>query len=154
MKKENGITLASLAIYVILFIATLAMLAMLSNYIFSKLKDVNNNSISPEEFNKFNAYFVQDVKQSKEASISYDSQTKKTEIILSNGNSYIYSQNEKSIYRNKVKLAKKIVEFTPEIQNIESGGIIKKVISIKISTGDESNPNFTKQIQYVLKYWE
>ena len=45
MKKEKGITLIALIIYIIMFSATIGLLASLSNYIFNNLSNINSNSI-------------------------------------------------------------------------------------------------------------
>ena len=66
MKSEKGITLTALIIYVLVFTATLGLLANLSNFVYSNLSKINTNSVSSEEFNKFNSYFVQDIKESKQ----------------------------------------------------------------------------------------
>ena len=70
MKKERGITLVSLLIYVMAFSMILILLGVLTNYLYPKLSGVNSNGASAEEFNKFNTYFVTDIKQSKIAKVN------------------------------------------------------------------------------------
>ena len=68
------------------------------------------------------------------------------------GTIYNYISNEKSIYKNKIKIAKNINYFTAIEQNINN----KNVIQIKIGTGKDSgnaDNDFGKTINYVLKYW-
>ena len=57
-KNEKGITLIGLILYVLVFTSVLALLVNLTNYIYGNLNKVNNESISSEEFNKFNVNFV------------------------------------------------------------------------------------------------
>lgn len=152
MKSDKGITITALAIYIIIFLATIALLSLLTNYIYSNLQNIGSNSISSEEFNKFNVYFVVDTKQNNDANINPGSDN--TEIVFENGTIYTYIKSEKAIYRNQVKIANKILKFEADTQNLESAGITKKTINITISTGDSfKNPNFSKTIKYVLKYW-
>ena len=152
MKSEKGITLTALIIYVLVFSATLGLLAYLSNFVYSNLSKINTNSVSSEEFNKFNSYFVQDIKESKQGAATTIEQNgeKTVEIVLSNGSKYTYKQSENAIYRGNVKIARTIAEF--EADNFEENG--KKIIRIKISTGtNKEEPNVGKTIKYVLRYW-
>ena len=150
MKNEKGVTLAALVIYVIVFSITIALLASLSNYIYSNLDNISSEQISSEEFNKFNTYFVNDVKESKNAYVKNEN----GEIIISfeSGTVYTYNKEEKAIYKNKEKIARNIVDFSASI-SVDSSSK-KNIIDVTIKTGkDQSNPIFNKTIKYVLRYW-
>ena len=64
MKKENGITLMSLIIYIILMLLVVAMLATMSTMFFKNTKIIEDESKYSGEFNKFNMFFIEDVKKS------------------------------------------------------------------------------------------
>ena len=64
MKKEKGITLTALTIYIILFIMLMGMLAVLSTDFNSGIGRVQHSMTSPEEYNKFNVEFLRDIKES------------------------------------------------------------------------------------------
>lgn len=148
MKKEKGITLVALIMYIIMFSVTITLLAYLSSYIFDNLDNIDSNSISSEEFNKFNVNFVKDVKESKKANIETNNQ----DIVISfeSGTNYTYKSLEKAIYKDKEKIAVNIVSFTAK-QSVENN---KNVIEVSVSTGkDVKNPNYSKTIKYVLRYW-
>lgn len=150
MKNEKGITLAALVIYVIVFSITIALLASLSNYVYSNLGNISSEQISSEEFNKFNTYFVSDVKQSKSAEVS--SENDEIIISLESGSEYTYNKKEKAIYKDKEKIARNIASFSAQASMDESSK--KNIIEVTIKTGkDENNPIFNKTIKYVLKYW-
>ena len=158
MKKERGITLVSLLIYVMAFSMILILLGVLTNYLYPKLSGVNSNGASAEEFNKFNTYFVTDIKQSKIAKVNNSGDN--VEILLSNGANYNFikenseGKKENAIYRNNVKISKNVTAFTAElIENV--GKDNKTVIKINVGTGkdEENNPVFEKTINYVLRYW-
>ena len=150
MKSEKGITLAALVIYVIIFSITIALLASLSNYVLGNLSNINSEQVSSEEFNKFNTYFVSDVKQSKMVNIS--EQSGNVVIKLESGSIYTYKKSEKAIYKNKEKIARNIVGFTAK-SSVDTT-YNKNVIEVAIKTGkNESKPVFEKTIKYVLKYW-
>ena len=148
MKKEKGVTLIVLIMYIIIFTVTIGLLSYLSSYIYSNLDNIDSDSISSEEFNKFNINFVKDVKESKNAKI----QNNDNEIIISfeSGTNYTYKALEKAIYKDKEKIAINIVSFTAK-KGSENN---KDIIEVSIATGkDERYPNYSKTIKYVLKYW-
>lgn len=147
-KKERGVTLTGLVLYVMIFTMILALLVTLSNYIFGNLNKVNNESISSEDFNKFNANFVKDVKESNNVVIT--SSSGNYTIVLSNGANYNYIKSENAIYKDYNKIAENICTFTAE-KATKNNKIVAKVT---IATGkDESNKVYGKTINYVLKYW-
>lgn len=153
MKSEKGITLAALVIYIIFISALLVLLGNLSTYMYGNFQKIGANSISSEEFNKFNQKFVKDVKESRKAEVQHDSLTNNYTIIFENGANYSYISSEKAIYRNEQKIAKNILVFEAEIKNNETTNN-KNVVKVKIGTGkNSSEPNFGKTISYVLKYW-
>ena len=148
MKKEKGITLIALILYVIIFSITIGLLASISSFVYNNMGNINSNSISSEEFNKFNINFVKDVKESKNAVVN--SGTNELTIVFESGNQYTYKKQEKSIYKNKQKIANNILSMSAELTTENN----KKIIQVNISTGrNEKNPNFNKTIKYVLKYW-
>lgn len=149
MKSEKGITLAALVIYVLIFSITIVLLASLSNYIFQNLNKISAEEISSEEFNKFNVYFIKDVKESRIANVKAG-QSDEVIITLESGSTYTYKDDENAIYKNKEKIAINIVSFTAETK-VENN---KNIIDVTIKTGkDPLNPKFSKNIKYVLKYW-
>ncbi len=150
MKSEKGITLTSLVIYIIVFSAVLALVSSLSSFVYGNLRNLNSDSISSEEFNKFNTYFVKDVKASRGATAKQKANGDGIEITLENGSKYTYVKSENAIYREAIKIARNIIRFNASVKEENS----KKLIDIQISTGTNvEKPNFEKNIKYVLKYW-
>lgn len=146
MKSEKGITLASLLVYVLMFSTILGFLTTMTNYIYGNLENINSESISAEEFNKFNVNFIKDVKNNKDANISLNDEN--ISIVFQDSVNYNYISSEKAIYRNKVKIADKIIGFSAENIIINN----KSVIKISIITGKQNNV-FDKTINYAYKYW-
>ena len=100
MKIEKGITIVALSIYVIMFTAIIVLLANLTNYVYPNLININSDSISSEEFVKFNTKFVSDIKESSNALVTTTTDPTGYKIILSNGIRYTYVEAEKAIYRD------------------------------------------------------
>lgn len=150
MKKESGITLVALVIYLMIISAILAALANLSSHVYKNINKLGTENLTSEEFNKFNVNFVKSVKENNTAKIT--SQNNNVSIEFGDGTIYTYISNEKSIYKNKIKIAKNINYFSAIVQNNNN----KNVIQVKIGTGRNStitNNDFGKTINYVLKYW-
>ena len=149
MKSEKGITIAILILYVVIFTIVITLLANLSNYIYGNLKYVDNNSIDVSEFNKFNVHFIKDVKTSKNVEVKTEADM--IQIIFESGNVYRYIPSEKSIYKNKQKIAKDIQTFSAS--KLVDTASKKTYIRTQIEIGAKEDTNYTKSIDYVLKYW-
>lgn len=147
MKKENGITLVTLIVYLIIVSAILAALTNLSSHIYKNINKLGIENLSAEEFNKFNVNFVKSVKANKNATVTNNNQN--VTIEFDDGTTYNYINGENSIYKNKIKIAKNINYFTADVQNINN----KNVIQVQIGTGKKDTAVFGKTINYVLKYW-
>ena len=154
MKSERGITLTILVIYIIIFSVVIGLLASLSSYIYGNIKYINDDSVDVSEFNKFNVYFIEDVKSNSQVQI--DSQVNSegkniVRIVFGDGDIYSFVKEEKSIYKNKQKIAKNIQNFTATKEVTADN--TKTYISVNIEVGAKDETNYTKQINYVLKYW-
>ncbi len=152
MKEEHGVTLAILAIYIIVFSVVIALLASLSNYIYGNLDNISDSAIDLTEFNKFNMYFIEDVKTNKEAIVSTDRDENNNlvyQVAFADGDIYSYNQGDDSIYKNNQKIASDILTF--EAEKLERNE--KSYIKVYISVGTKDNASYTKSVDYVLKYW-
>jgi len=147
MKKENGITLVTLIVYLMIVSAILAALTNLSSHIYKNINKLGIENLSAEEFNKFNVNFVKSVKANKNATVTNNNQN--VTIEFDDGTTYNYINGENSIYKNKIKIAKNINYFKADVQNINN----KNVIQVQIGTGKKDTAVFGKTINYVLKYW-
>ncbi len=145
MKKEKGITLISLIIYIIAVLLTVSFLSVVSTHFYSNTKYLMDNGKYASEFNKFNMYFIEDVKNN---SAVYS--IEKNRIVFEDGTIYTYSNN--SIYKNKVEICKNIekCEFS-EIEEKDDNNFTKKIINVKIAIRGENK--FETENNYVLKYW-
>ena len=151
MKKESGITLVTLIVYLMIVSAILAALTNLSSHVYKNIDKLGSENLSAEEFNKFNVNFIKSVKSNKKATVTNNNQN--VTIVFDDGTTYNYINGENSIYKNKIKIAKNINYFTADVQNINN----KNVIQVQIGTGKKDtavgNNDFGKTINYVLKYW-
>lgn len=152
MKAERGVTLILLSIYVIVFSIIIALLANLSSYIYSNLDNVSDGSIDLSEFNKFNMYFIEDVKTNNQAlvqTLADENNNEFIQIAFADGDVYTYTIGDTCIYKNNQKIARNILDFKAEGFKKDE----KTYIEISIQIGTEDEANYKKTIDYVLKYW-
>ena len=63
MKSEKGITLTSLVIYIIVATIVISIMALVSSFFFSNMSIVTVQDQYAVEFNKFNMFFINDIKK-------------------------------------------------------------------------------------------
>ena len=144
MKSEQGVTLTSLVIYIAVATVLISTMAVISSHFFANIQLVKNQSDYVVEYNKFNMFFIQDVKANKAASIIG------TTIVFEDGTKYEYK--DESIYRNDKKIAKNIRTASFEPATYTVNNVTKNLIKVNLNIGVEKK-SYQKQIEYVLKYW-
>lgn len=144
MKSEQGVTLTSLVIYIAVATVLISTMAVMSSHFLANIQLVKNQSDYVVEYNKFNMFFIQDVKANKAASIIG------TTIVFEDGTKYEYK--DESIYRNDKKIAKNIRTASFEPATYTVNNVTKNLIKVNLNIGVEKK-SYQKQIEYVLKYW-
>lgn len=147
MKSEKGITLTVLVIYIMVATIVIATMAIVSSFFFSNINLVRDQDKYAVEFNKFNMFFINDVKNNKTA------QVETHKITFEDGTIYEYNAEDKSVYRNNTKVAELVQEltFTADMYQVENTNTVKNLIRVFMSIGKREN--FQKEIEYVLNYW-
>jgi len=147
MKSEKGVTLTALVVYMIVFMIVLSIMSTISAHFYKNIAGIKNSPQYIAEFNKFSMFFINDIKKNSFATI----QDGNKQITLEDGTIYSYKSNEQAIYRGDTKIAQKVqmLEFTSS--EVKVSNTTKQIIKVKISIGDKNE--FTKEIEYVLKYW-
>ncbi len=146
MKSQKGVTLIALVIYVIVLTIVVSILAMISSFFFSNVNFVKKQANYAPEFNKFNMFFIQDVKQNKNLTITGNV------VKFEDGTEYTFNLDQKAIYRNGKAIAKNVqaAVFTTTTETIRN--TTKNIVNVSIAIGN-TGALFTKEIDYVLKYW-
>ena len=146
MKSQKGVTLIALVIYVIVLTIVVSILAMISSFFFSNVNFVKDQANYAPEFNKFNMFFIQDVKQNKNLTITGNV------VKFEDGTEYTFNLDQKAIYRNGKAIAKNVqaAVFTTTTETIRN--TTKNIVNVNIAIGN-TGALFTKNIDYVLKYW-
>ena len=161
MKDQKGITLVILVVYIIIATIAISTTAIITSHFFTNVNIIKEPDMYAVEFNKFNMFFINDVKSNKSATVS----AKK--VVFADGNTYQLRGTD--IYRNETKIASNVqgLNFAESNYNVPNTNFTKKLIEVTLSIGkktvtgndkqdaiDKSIKNrFNKTIEYVLKYW-
>ena len=163
MKDEKGITLLSLVIYILLSTIIIAVIALMSSNFFSNVDVIVNQDKYAVEFNKFNMFFINDVKSNTEATVE------PTKITFKD-NGAVYELKGTDMYRNDTIIANQIqsVKFSEDTYTVPNTliDVKKKIIKVQLTIGrpfeegtlvedldKKAYQRLNKTIEYVLKYW-
>jgi type II secretory pathway pseudopilin PulG len=149
LKSEKGITLTTLVIYIIVLVVALGILATVSTFFYKNVVLIKDSAQYAAEFDKFNASFIKDIKNNSEANVDQNAKT----IVFEDGTTYVYSENDKGIYRNQVKIATHVDVFNTSTKTISVNNVDKQIISVNIVIGNSKKTLINKSIDYTLKYW-
>ena len=150
MKQEKGITLTSLIIYMILLTFAISMLAVISDMFFSNTKYITESGKYISEFNKFNMYFIEDVKNNNN---TYE--VTNHQIIFEDGTIYTYYEAPDKLNISLLDIDLKICnniaycKFTKTEQ--KQNNITKNLIQVQMAI--KSSKLFEVKNEYVLRYW-
>lgn len=142
MKNQNGITLTSLVIYVIVMIMVIGVMTSISAMFYNNTENLNEDTKDMVEFNNFNNYFVKEIKSAnnKVNSIAEDG----TYILFDTGNSFSFKNN--TIFYNDLEIARNVNNTNFNYYINSEGKEEKDVIAVNI----EFN-NYSKQINYKVE---
>ena len=147
MKQEKGITLLSLTLYMVVLVMVIAMLAIVSDMFFTNTNYINESGKYISEYNKFNMYFIEDVKNNKDVT-----GVTENEIVFEDGTTYTYKEGpDYGIYRNKVKICSNIALCKFNKTQKAEDSVTKNIIGVTIAI--KSSKSFIIENDYVLKYW-
>lgn len=144
MKSDKGITLVSLVIYIAVFTIVVSTMAVLSSYFYRNMHLIKDDASYVVEYNKFNMFFIQDVKNNTTATIDNNV------IKFEDGTIYEYKSN--SIYRNEKEIATNVNSANFSLGTYKVKNTTKNLITVNLNIG-EGEKQYQKEIEYVLKYW-
>ena len=107
MSNNKGITMTSLLIYVLGMVIAVSIIATLTSF-FYKNVNVGNINNDTTQYTKFSNIFSKEIERKNneiiECKTTGKDENKISYIIFSSGNQYMYKAENKSIYKNKVKI--------------------------------------------------
>lgn len=142
MKNNKGVTLTSLIIYVIGMVIVVASISTLTTFFYKNIDTSAINDNTTTQYTKFLSYFTEEINNSNNKVV----ECKNNYIIFSSGNQYTYMEENKSIYKNKIKLCDNVekCEFSYKYQ--DSNYIIN--IEFKSGKVDKTGKNM---MTYIIK---
>lgn len=144
MKSDKGVTLIALVIYIVVFTIVVSTMALLSSYFYNNMHLIKDDASYVVEYNKFNMFFIQDVKHNSTATIENNV------IKFEDGTIYEYKFN--SIYRNDKEIAANVKSATFNLKTYKVENTTKNLILVNLNIG-EGEKEYQKEIEYVLRYW-
>lgn len=156
MKSQKGITMASLGVYIVVSIIVVATLATIMANYKNSIKTMDNDAEYSSEYNKFNLYFLEEVKKPENSSMERANSIETVDndynsIKFKTGNEFMYKIKEEILYLNKstgekIKLIKNVKKCTFEFNDTDHEANGKNVIRVNIQIGETTPKEYT----YVL----
>lgn len=151
MKNQKGITLVSLTIYIIVVIIVVAILATVRDNFQSGVKEMSEGASIESEFNKFNLYFLEDIKKlGNTPTIVNENEIK----FLLTGNTYKFDKKNVSddsariVKMNEITLLSDIKSCKFEQKEQEGKTII--TVTIKFINYKDLSKNQTITKEYII----
>lgn len=110
MKRENGLTITSIIIYILALLIVIGIISALTSYFYRNVDLDGESKITNSQFVKFNSYFTEEMNQSGIEIIEVGENENVNYITFSNKITYTYSKQNHSIYVNESKLCSNIDE--------------------------------------------
>lgn len=138
MNGNRGVTIASLTVYIIAMLLVIAIIATITSFFYTNVSNLDTKSKNILEITKFNMYFIEETKKSKNKVLEVAAN--KSKIIFSSGNTYTFQ--DECIYLNSIRICENVknAQFSVDEKN--------NIVSVLITIG--SNLEYTKTTQYVL----
>jgi len=140
IRGDKGITLATLAIYIISMLIALAILATVTAYFHGAFTDAKNNTTDIAEWDKFNVYFLQEVKKTG-IDINPIEDNSAIEFVNTDGSidqTYKFVLNDKAVYlvndTQNIKIAQNVDSCAFSSDNTSG----KTVITVSMTIGKNS----------------
>lgn len=139
MKKDKGITLISLIIYVIGMTIMVATIVTLTSFFYKNI-DVGEINSDTTQYTKFSSVFSEEINKENNSVIDCKELLDGVSyIIFSSQNQYTFNEESKAIYKNNVKICDNVDMCEFSYTFVDSQYKIK--VSFKTSTIDMSGTN-------------
>lgn len=142
MRSEKGVTILTLTTYVVVMTVVIAITARISTFLFNNTGDIDAvDAIT--QYNNFNNYFTQEVNTPNIRII----ECQKNYIVFDNGVQYTFNNENKGIYRDRVKICSDVLDCVFE-QGMNENGKTTIKVTLKI---ENDKDEYREPIVYVLK---
>lgn len=145
LRNQKGITLTSLVIYILVFTIIIGVMTTISTFFYSGIGEVVDTPKYLAEFNKFSMFFVADVKNYNNATVTDNT------IQFEGGPTYSY--DGAYIYRNDTPICRYIMNCTFTSKTYNVNNTTKNLINVNMQIGKNDEKSVTKNIDFTLRYW-
>ena len=135
MKKEQGVTLISLMVYVIVSSMILLVMTVIIHQFYQNADNLEAKTEDILAWNKFNTYFIKEIKQPNNAVDTINGNY----ILFATGNSFSLLSDK--LYYNNTKICDNVVSFGISKQVNEDN-----ILNVTLQIGE-----FTKNMQYKVE---
>lgn len=141
MKKEKGVTMVSLVIYIAVMTIVIALMSGIITNFYKNTDTMQGSLQDIIEFNKFNTYFIKEIKlnDNKVDHISTDN----SYILFLSGNAF--SIKDGVIYYNSIKICENVQSMQLSLGK-NGNGIDKSIINVTLNF-----KSFNKSISYKIE---
>ena len=129
MKKENGVTLTSIIIYILALLIVIGVISALTSYFYRNIDLEGESKITNSQFTKFSSYFTEEINQEGIEVLEAGENENVSYIAFSNNTTYTYSKQNHCIYVNEIKICTNIDNCTFNYE--ENGGKYKITVNFK-----------------------
>lgn len=148
MKNQKGITLVSLIIYIVVMMIVLVVMSSIISNFYMNTEGMNANVEEILNFNKFNMYFLKEIKLYNNKVDTIKSEGDSPYILFTSGNSFVFNSNK--IYYNNVEICDNVksINFEKGKNKDENGNETEDETIVSVTLSFE---NFSKTINYKLE---
>ena len=140
-KREKGVTLISLTIYVVVMVLVIALIAVITSFFYNNVMNIDKEAVELAELNKLNLYMIEETEKEGNSIETISSDGKK--ITFNNGNAYTIQDN--GIYQNSIRICKNVNTKATEFAKTKEKG--KEILKVYY----ETETGIGRSLEYVVK---
>lgn len=131
-KSQNAITMLSLIIYIGCFVLIAGIVGSITYYFYNNTELLNEQVYSAAEYNKLNAYLVDESKINGNEFVSFtpNDTLNISTLTFKNGDKYTLDKTNHLLYYNSICLCEDVQDFEVASPTYDTG---KEVLNIKVS---------------------
>ena len=140
-KRERGVTLISLTIYVVVMVLVVTLIAVITSFFYNNVINIDKEAVELAELNKLNLYMIEETEKEGNSIETISSDGKK--IVFKYGNTYTIQDN--GIYQNSIRICKNVNTKATEFGKIKEKG--KEILKVYY----ETETGIGRSLEYVVK---
>lgn len=140
MKRDSGVTLTSLIVYVIAMVIVVATVSTLTSYFYGNIDRLSNKTDGAKEYTAFNSFFTSEINDRSNKVLTEVSSN--TKLVFSSGNQYTFQNG--MIYFNKIIICRNVTAPSNSEGKIFIYDDTKKQIGVNLEIAGQRYTNVYK----------